>query len=806
MLFAVISCGGGGDNSTTPKKAVNTSPVAIAGSDQFVTGNSIVTLDGSSSSDIDGDSISYKWIQSDGTTVSLSNNEQQLVTFESPIVSEDVLLTFSLTVTDEHGSKSEDEIVITVEKYNSEPVAIAGQDIEVPETTVALLDATQSYDPEENDITFSWSQIEGPTVEILGIDLANASFVAPVVDVDTTIKISLTVTDSVGSFSTDEIVILVKNQNKLPKSNAGDNQDVYSNALVTLDGVGSEDRDGALIEFHWEQISGDIVAINNSDSLIATFVSPKVLEDSILEFQLTVTDADGAKDTDIVAVTVSNNLLVTFETGDLSEAPFSREGRQLWDITQNDNDSHSITSPEYGSGFGTSISILAVNSKGDIAFDFKTSTEKNSDYLNFYVDDVLVKRWSGIQEWQSYSYKLGNGTHKLEWEYKKDDIGSFGDDKVWVDNILIPTTNLEVPEGESNWVSTLPGKVKSNIAVDDDDIIYVFSEAVGQSALYAINPDGSIKWQYLLGSGGSVAESSGVSISKQGNLYINYGSSLYSFNKSGDLNWSYNIERRVETTPSISQNGTIYITTYLGSIVAISSEGERLWQYEAAQNFFSSATIGADGTIYAGSSRDGLFALNSNGTLKWHYDYSYSSNVAPSIADDGTLYLGLGVNLVALTKSGVEKWRFTTSDTIGGTAINKDGVVYFKDVHGWFYAVNPDGSLGWKKQINVLYTYGDSAPTIAEDGTIYVTNSDSIYWSNNYGTLVSLSPNGDINWEYKTLRNGDYSPAIDSTGNVYFGGEYWDNNLISIKANSPLSSEAQWPKYGGNKYNTGNKR
>jgi outer membrane protein assembly factor BamB len=150
--------------------------------------------------------------------------------------------------------------------------------------------------------------------------------------------------------------------------------------------------------------------------------------------------------------------------------------------------------------------------------------------------------------------------------------------------------------------------------------------------------------------------------------------------------------------------------------------------------------------------------------------------------------------------------QFAASDRIGGTAINKDGVVYFKDDHGWFYAVKPDGSLGWKKQINVLYTYGNSAPTVAEDGTIYVTNSDSTYWSNNYGTLVSLSPSGDINWEYKTLRNGDYSPAIDSAGNVYFGAEYWDNNLISIKANSPLSSKAQWPKFGGNRYNTGSKR
>src|SRR5210317_620935 len=72
LLLPLYGCGGGGgadsviDGSDTPADVkplglVNSPPVADAGSDQTAQINDLVTLDGSKSSDVDGDSLTYSW-------------------------------------------------------------------------------------------------------------------------------------------------------------------------------------------------------------------------------------------------------------------------------------------------------------------------------------------------------------------------------------------------------------------------------------------------------------------------------------------------------------------------------------------------------------------------------------------------------------------------------------------------------------------------------------------------------------------------------------------------------------------------
>jgi hypothetical protein len=81
---------------------VNTPPVADAGPDQQVNAGEEVFLDGSMSTDKDGDSIvSYRWRQSDGTPVELSDATAQSPSFIAPeTVVDEEQLTFELTVTD----------------------------------------------------------------------------------------------------------------------------------------------------------------------------------------------------------------------------------------------------------------------------------------------------------------------------------------------------------------------------------------------------------------------------------------------------------------------------------------------------------------------------------------------------------------------------------------------------------------------------------------------------------------------------------------------------------------------------------
>nr|MDJ0909748.1 choice-of-anchor B family protein [Woeseiaceae bacterium] len=92
----------------------NSAPNAIAGSSQTVSSGSTVTLDGRSSNDPDGDTLSYQWSQISGTSVSLSGADTQTATFTAPSVSSDTLLTFRLEVSDAGGLSDTTTVNVTV--------------------------------------------------------------------------------------------------------------------------------------------------------------------------------------------------------------------------------------------------------------------------------------------------------------------------------------------------------------------------------------------------------------------------------------------------------------------------------------------------------------------------------------------------------------------------------------------------------------------------------------------------------------------------------------------------------------------
>ena len=92
----------------------NSVPVANAGSDRTVASNSTVTLDGSGSSDSDGDPITYLWGRVSGPTVSLSNSNVSSPTFTAPTVTVRTSIVFSLTVNDGQVNSLSDTVNITV--------------------------------------------------------------------------------------------------------------------------------------------------------------------------------------------------------------------------------------------------------------------------------------------------------------------------------------------------------------------------------------------------------------------------------------------------------------------------------------------------------------------------------------------------------------------------------------------------------------------------------------------------------------------------------------------------------------------
>ena len=99
------------ENSIPPQN-----PVAMAGFDQTVMEGSTVTLDGSGSYDSDGSISAYKWKQTGGVEIVLSDETSAVPTFVPPPVSGDnLVLTFNLKVTDADGFADDDQMRVIVQ-------------------------------------------------------------------------------------------------------------------------------------------------------------------------------------------------------------------------------------------------------------------------------------------------------------------------------------------------------------------------------------------------------------------------------------------------------------------------------------------------------------------------------------------------------------------------------------------------------------------------------------------------------------------------------------------------------------------
>ena len=302
----------------------NNPPVANAGMDQSVGSADPVTLMGTAA-DEDTGGLSYRWAQinpSAESMVTLTDEDTATATFTAPPVQTQTELIFELTVTDNIGQVSTDEVRVVVLSQLT-PMAGADQEVNVEAENVTLSAAGSSSARPNSTLTYSWAPDANNPVSVTLADASSAmaTFTAPAVA--SVLTFILTVSDGT-EMATDRVVITV---NGPPTANAGANIEVSANTTVTLNGTGSSDPEGGVLTYAWTQDAGDLerVTLQSADTASATFVAPQVVTTTTLTFMLTVTDdsrAAAQTSESEVQVTITGNRAPLAAVG----SDFSAEG------------------------------------------------------------------------------------------------------------------------------------------------------------------------------------------------------------------------------------------------------------------------------------------------------------------------------------------------------------------------------------------------------------------------------------------------------------------------------------------------
>lgn len=227
-----------------------------------------------------------------------------------------------------------------------------------------------------------------------------------------------------------------------------------------------------------------------------------------------------------------------------------------------------------------------------------------------------------------------------------------------------------------------------------DDTVYFKS----QTMLYAVNADtGSERWRYTAGSEivSSPAAAEGVVLFTDRNGYF------YAVDAaSGTELWRNRPSYWYLSAPMMISEGIVYVGRRDGLLRALNTQTDQeIWRFDTGQ-VTAPPTLVDDILYVIGSST--LYAIDARtGQEIWRFDeveIVETMKPIPPVVADNLVYFKNEKTLYAIDAAGGrERWRFTADSEIVSPPTAVEGLIYFTDLDGYFYAVTAEtGEKQWR--------------------------------------------------------------------------------------------------------------
>ncbi|WP_310605494.1 outer membrane protein assembly factor BamB family protein [Anaerosporobacter sp.] len=284
-----------------------------------------------------------------------------------------------------------------------------------------------------------------------------------------------------------------------------------------------------------------------------------------------------------------------------------------------------------------------------------------------------------------------------------------------------------------------------------------------------------VRWSVVVSSAMIDGGNPGFAVDSEGNILVadsdpyNLNGSwgrLWRISKTGEKQIIFETELRL-SAPVIGEDGVIYAVGYqtreevAGNLFCIQSTGEVSWTYKLEKMSVTRPVLDKEGNIYLYTSKEieGTFvSIKKDGTLNWSKDIIGTINGEPTISEEGIIYLAYSVGktyLCALNKAGEILWEKQFNEGVMNSSfnINREQEIY-AIMNSSLVVCQKDGTIVWEDKEHLPI----STPAFDSFGNSYMNVAPF--------SVLSLTPEGKERWCVDFDCSSNYCITIDKDNNV----------------------------------------